>query len=254
MATYKKHGKNKKTREEKIVQKSTIAKFFGKLDIGAAMFEDWVSRNSKPILSIIGVIIVAVLGYLAYSNFVVKPRQEQAVNEMSQSMIYFNQAMQVDAGPDQDTLLMKTLNGAGSYGLLDIIDNYSGTDAANIAEYTAGMSYLKLRQYQKAIDHLQNFSSKDEFYPAIAKGAIGDAYSELKQPEQALKYYEDAANMRDNNFTTPKYLMKAAVMAIDLGQKDKAKTYLNKIEDKYPESSEASKVSALLGMAENSTK
>src|SRR5690625_3267538 len=251
MATYKKHVRTKKSREEKLEEQSTTAKVFGSLDYGASQFEDWVSRNRNAIFTVIGIIVVGVVGYLAYDNFYMKPRQEEAVKEMSEPLDYFNRAMQVDAGADRDTLFLKALNGSGGYGLLDIIDNYKGTDAANLANYSAGMAYLKLKEYKKAVNNLEKFSSKDEFYPAVAKGAIGDAFMENKQPENALKYYEEAANIRTNSFTTPKYLLKAGMTALDLGNNDKAKTLLQRIQKDYPETKEAERAQVYLGIAES---
>src|SRR5699024_6613481 len=131
----------------------------------------------------------------------------------------------------KDTLFIKSLHGAGSYGLLDIIDNYSGTDAANIAHYAAGMAYLNLGQYKNAVTQLEKFSSKDEIYTVLSKGAIGDAFSENGQPEEALKYYKQAADIRENAFTTPKYLLKAAMVAIELKKTDEAKKLLKRIKD-----------------------
>lgn len=250
MATYKKHGGNKKSREEKIEEGSTTAKVFDGLDSGASNFEVWVTKNQNIIFTIIGVIVVGVLGYLAYQNFVAQPRQEEAVKEMSQPLDYFNRAMTVDPGADRDTLFMKSLNGSGGYGLLDIIDNYKGTDAANIANYSAGMAYLNLKEYKKAVSYLEKFKGKDDIYPAVAKGAIGDAFMENGQPQKALKYYEEAANIRTNAFTTPRYLLKAGMAAVDLDEFDKAKALLNRIKKDYPDAEEADKALIFLGIAE----
>lgn len=252
MATYKKRGgKPKKTREEKIEQKSSIAKFFRKLDYGASVIQDWIARNRNPVFIVIGIVVVGALGYLAYDTFVVQPKQEEATKEISQPLSFYSQALQTEPGPDQDTLFIKSLNGSGGYGLLDIIDNYSGTDAANIAQYSAGISYLKLGEYEKAIEHLNKFSGKDEFFPAIAKGAIGDAYTENGQHKEALKYYEEAAKVRENKYTTPKYLLKAAITAINLEEFDKAENHLKRIKDEYDDSAEAEKASVYLGIAKH---
>lgn len=250
MATYKKHGnKPKKSATEKVAQKSTTAKFFTKLDYCATLFEDWVARNRKVLITLVGVVVVVILGYLAYDNFVLKPRQEEAVKEMGVPLKYFSQGLKTAPGPDRDTLFIRALHGAGGYGLLDIVDNYSGTDAANIAQYSSGMAFLKLGKYDEAIDHLEAFSGKDEFYPAVTKGALGDAFSEKGAPEKALTYYEQAANVRKNTYTTPRYLLKAAVTALQLDKKDKAQELLNRIKEKYPDSAEADKVSVYLGLA-----
>lgn len=252
MATYRKRNKgSKKSRGEKIEQRSATAKFFGKLDYLASSFEDWVSRNRAILFSVVGIIVIGVLGYLAYENFVLQPRQEEAVQEMSGSFDYFNRALQVEPGEDQDKLFDNALHGGGGFGLLDIIDNYKGTDAANLAYYAAGVAYLHQKEYDQAIEHLEKFKSKDEFLAAIAVGAIGDAYAGDNQPEKALEYYEKAANLRTNQYTTPKYLLKAGIAAIQVGNPDKAKALLNRLGKEYPDSSEADKVTAYLGMAEN---
>ncbi len=251
MATYKKRSRgSQKSREEKIEQRSAIAKFFGRLDFWASSFEDWVSRNRVVLFSIIGVIVIGVLGYLAYDNFILQPRQEEAVQEMSGSFDYFNRALQVDPGEDQNEFFERALHGGGGFGLLDIIENYKGTDAANLAYYAAGMAYLHQKEYDKAIEYLKKFKSKDEFLAAVAIGAIGDAYVGDDQPEKGLEYYERAANIRTNQYTTPKYLLKAGITAIQVGKNDKAKALLSRLEKEYPDSSEADNVTAYLGMAE----
>ncbi|NJX17603.1 tetratricopeptide repeat protein, partial [Tamlana crocina] len=95
-------------------------------------------------------------------------------------------------------------------------------------------------------DHLDDFKSDDQILAPLAKGAIGDAFLQLEQPEEALDYYEEAAQMRENNFTTPRFLMKAAVTAIKLGNGAAAEKYLTRIQKEYPDSAEANKVSVYL--------
>ncbi len=86
---------------------------------------------------------------------------------------------------------------------------------------------------------------------AVAKGGIGDAFSQLNQPEDALDYYEKAIAHSENEFTTPRFLYKAGVVAIELGQKDKALGYFERIKEKYPDSQEGNGIDALIGMAQN---
>ena len=144
------------------------------------------------------------------------------------------------------------MNGAeGKYGFLDIIEEYSGTKAANLAKYSAGMTYLNLQQYDEAISHLESFSSDDDIMGAMAKGGIGDAFSQLNQPEDALDYYEKAIAHSDNDFTAPRFLYKAGVVALELGQKDKALGYFERIKEDYPNAQEANGVEALIGLAQN---
>lgn len=253
MATYKKRGYKPNTKEEeqnKVEDESTTAEVFNTLDEGAGKTEAWVARNQKYIFIIIGAAAIVILGYLAYEEFVQEPNETEAANEMFQAQQYFDSALDA-SGAESDSLYNMALTGGeGKYGFLDIIDNYGRTDAANLANYYAGMAYLNTNNYQQAIDHLDDFDSDDEILAPLAKGGIGDAFMQLDQPEEALGYYEDAASMRSNDFTTPKFLLKAALTALSVGEAEKAEKYLTRIEDEFPNSSQADQVAGYLGQAQ----
>lgn len=251
MATYKKRGfkpKNKAEEKELEAQKSTTAEVFSTLDESASRSEQWVSRNQNYILGAIAVIAVVVLGYLAYNQFVQNPREESAANELYYPQQYFEQALNATS---RDSLYNLALNGAeGKYGFLDIIEEYSGTKAANLASYAAGMAYLNMQQYEQAIVHLENFTSDDAMLGALAKGGIGDAFMQLGQPEEALTYYEQAFKHNENNFTTPKFLYKAGITAVELGMNEKALTYFRRIKEEFPDAAEAATIDVFIGMAQ----
>lgn len=252
MATYKKRGfkpKNKEEEQERLENDSATAEVFSTLDESASKTEAWVAKNQKYILGFIGVIAVGVLGYLAYVQFVEKPMETNAANEMYYPQQYFDQALTNTA--QKDSLYNLALNGAeGKYGFLDIIEEYSGTKAANLASYSAGMSYLNLQKYQNAITHLENFSSDDAILGAMAKGGIGDAFMQLGQPKEALGYYDRAVNHSDNDYTAPKYLYKAGITALELGQSDAALKFFQRIKEEYSAADEARNIDAFIGIAE----
>ncbi|UBZ10214.1 hypothetical protein LDL79_15620 [Leeuwenhoekiella palythoae] len=251
MATYQKRGYKPKTKEEveeHVQEESTTAEVFESLDEGASKTEAWVENNQKPIFIGIGVIVVAVLGYLAFEKFIQEPKELEASNEMYQAQNYFNEA--VEGSVAKDSLFNLALSGGeGKYGFLDIIDNYGSTKAGNLAHYYAGMAYLNTNKYQEAIDQLDAFESEDAMLAPLAKGSIGDAFMQLDQPEEALSYYEEAASKSENNFVAPRFLLKAAKVAISLNENDKAVSFLNRIEEDYSESAEAGEVPLLLGVA-----
>ncbi|RUA11832.1 MAG: hypothetical protein DSY83_16060 [Flavobacteriia bacterium] len=253
MATYKKRGfKPKNKAEEAQVEEhdSTTAEVFNTLDEGASRTEAWVQKNQNYILGVIGAVAIGVLAYLGYHQFIQKPKEASAANELFYPQQYFDQALASET--EKDSLFTLALNGAeGKYGFLDIIEEYSGTKAANLAKYSAGMTYLNLQQYDEAISHLESFSSDDDIMGAMAKGGIGDAFSQLNQPGDALDYYEKAIAHSENEFTTPRFLYKAGVVAMELGEKDKALGYFERIKEDYPNAQEANGVEALIGMAQN---
>lgn len=250
MATYKKKykAKTKAEQEHNIEEGSTTAEVFNTLDETASKTEDFVAKNQKYIFIIIGLVAVVVLGSLAYKEFIAKPKQINAMNDMFQAQKYFDQAV---TGTAKDSLYNLALNGGeGKFGMLDVIEEYSGTPSANLASYYAGTAYLRLKDYKNAVEYLSNFKSDDEILAPLAKGNIGDAFVQLNQPEDALGYYEEAAKMRNNAYTTPMYLYKAGTIALDLGKVDKALTYFERIKEDFPNATEAATIDVFIGKAQ----
>jgi tetratricopeptide (TPR) repeat protein len=247
MATYKKRGYKVKTKEDKDKDvsaeqlDSTTAEVFNTLDETASKTEEWVAGNQKYIFIGIGAIAFVLLGYLIYSKVFSAPKEAEAANEVFQANSYFNQAIGVnindqvlDGIATRDSLFTLALNGGdGKFGYLNIIANYSGTNAANLANYSAGIAYLNLNEYKLAIKHLQEFSSDDIIIGSKAKGAIGDAFVQLNQLDDALGYYEKAFKHSKNDATTPVYLLKAGITALELGKGGTALEYFNRIENEY---------------------
>lgn len=253
MATYKKRGYKPKTKKEKVEiveENSTTAEVFKSLDEGASKTEQWVVKNQNYIFGVIGAIALVVLGYLGYNKFVAEPQQKEAMNEMYQAKKYFEEAVN---GVESDSLYNMALNGGeGKYGMLDIVNEYGGTPAANLANYYAGMAYLNLKDYQNAITYLSDFSSDDKMLNPISKGGIGDAFVQLEQLEEGLEYYEKAINASTNDFTTPLYLLKAARVSIDLGDNAKALDFLNRIKKEFSSSTEVTQADVLIGKVQAS--
>ena len=83
----------------------------------------------------------------------------------------------------------------------------------------------------------------------LAMGGIGDAFSQLGQMEEALSYYEKAANAKSNEFTAPRFLLKAAVTAISLNKPDVAIKHLETLKEEYSKSVEANQADVHLGRA-----
>ncbi|QLE00256.1 tetratricopeptide repeat protein [Galbibacter sp. BG1] len=251
MATYKKRGyKKPHQKEDHNVhdEHSTTEEVFSTLDESASKTEEWVARNQKYILGGIGIVVLVVLGFLGYQQFVLKPKEAEASNEMFFAQQYFDEAVNNTA---KDSLYGLALNGAeGKYGLIDIIDNYGGTKAANLAHYSAGMAYLNTQKYDQAIKYLEDFKSDDPILGALAKGGIGDAFVQLGQEEDALGYYEKAISHSDNDFTTPKFLFKAGVLSLQDGKAEKALKYFNRIKNEYSDSEEGRTIDIYIGKAE----
>ncbi|WP_185853418.1 tetratricopeptide repeat protein, partial [Blattabacterium cuenoti] len=119
-------------------------------------------------------------------------------------------------------------------GFSGIASKYPFTKAGNISKFYAGICYYKLGYYKESIKMMKNFSAKDEILPAIKYGMIGDAFTQMKNKKEALKNYIIAANIRENEITTPLYYYKAALLSFSMNQYKNSKHFLKKIENKYP--------------------
>jgi len=257
MATYNKRGyKPAKEKEVKevtedinvIEKNSATAGVFSTLDATASKTEDFVAKNQRIIIGVVGAIALLTVGYLAYQKFIVAPKQDEAANEMFVAQQNFQKATD---GVASDSLYKLALNGSeGKFGFVKIADEYSGTDAGNLANYYAGLAYLNTGKYTEAIDYLGKFKSEDIVLSALAKGAIGDAYSQKNQPKEALENYIKAAEANKNDFTTPRFLLKAGKTALALGNKEDALKYFTDIKDNFEASPEAASVDVLIGLAQ----
>ncbi|WP_291120201.1 tetratricopeptide repeat protein [Flavobacterium sp. UBA6135] len=257
MATYNKRGfkapkpKDIEDIEENVdvdVKNSTTAEVFSTLDENASKAEEWVAKNQKIIFGVVGVIAFLTVAYLLYGKFVTEPKEIEAAEEMFVAQQNFQQA--VDATTGQDSLFTLALNGAdGKYGFIKIAEEFSGTDAGNLANYYAGIAYLNIGKNTEAIAYLDKFSSKDIVLSALAKGAIGDAFAQRNQLKDALEYYEKAARMNSNELTTPRFLYKAGQTALTLGQKQEALNYFTEIKESYEAAPEARNIDGLIGLS-----
>lgn len=201
--------------------------------------EQFIEKNKNIIAYVIGGIALVILGIWGYNHFIKAPKAQKASEEMFVAQIYY----------EMDSLDL-ALNGDGNNaGFLEILDNYRHTPSGNLAHYYVGMIYLKKNQYEDAIDELKKFDGNDDIIGPMATGCIGDAYMELDNKEEALKYYIKAYKSSENNFTTPMYLMRAAWVHEDLGQWDKALKLYEKIRDEYKKSYEGNEINKYIARA-----
>lgn len=201
--------------------------------------EQFIEDNQKILLIIVGAVLAVVAIYMGYNKFYLAPLEEDAQEQMFVAEQYF----------EKDSLNL-ALNGDGMYlGFLDIADEYGSTKSGDLANYYAGISYLKLGQFEDAIDYLEDFNSDDKMVGPIATGGIGDAYWELGDVEQAISYFLKAAEQGDNEFITPLYLLKAGRVYESLDDYGKALELYERIESEYPKSYEGRKIEKFITRA-----
>jgi tetratricopeptide (TPR) repeat protein len=184
-----------------------------------------LSKIQKPLLGAIVAVLVLGGGWFAYQQYVVKPKEEKAAEALFKAEQYF--AM------DSSKLV---LNGDGQYkGVLNVISNFGGTKAANLAHYYAGISYLKLGEFDNAVKHLKDFSTDAKQVQLLATGCLGDAYAELNKKEEAIDAYKKAAaTFEEDETNASEYLFRAALLLETTGKTQEALELYKSLKTKFP--------------------
>lgn len=200
-------------------------------------------KNGKTILIVLGALVVLVGGFLAYKNFIQKPKIAEAQDKIFKAEEYFR----LDS-------FQLALNGDGvNPGFVRIAKNYSGTPQGNLANFYAGVSYLKLNQNQKAVDYLKEFNTDSKPVQQRAYKLLGDAYGDLGKGAEALDYYKKAAHhFEEDQMASADALFSAAYLAQHvLNKKDDAIALYKELKEKFPRTQqgfEADKYLAQLGV------
>jgi tetratricopeptide (TPR) repeat protein len=189
--------------------------------------EQFLEENYKTLLTGLSVIVVLVgLGWLA--KIYLNKRSDEAMSQMYQAERYL----------ESDSLKL-ALNGDGNYlGFLDIAKKYKYTNPGTLANYGAGICYLHLGDYENAIDYLEKNTNQDQVIGSLAIGATGDAFVELGDTDKGIDKYIEAADLADNSFNSPLFLMKAGEIYELNGKYSDALKIYERIEKEYPESTE----------------
>jgi tetratricopeptide (TPR) repeat protein len=203
---------------------------------------------SKPISYIGSAIIVLLAAWLIYKYTFKVPEQEKADKVVFVTQKYFSEFTN---STDSSKILLaaKVLNGDGvNPGALRIINQYSGTPAANLCEYYAGACYLHLGQFDKSIKYLKDFDANGATQiKSRALGMMGDASAELNKNDDALDYYKRAANVNTkDDYTSSEFLFRAALFAESTGKTKDAIDLFKKIKTDYPLTEKAADVDRYL--------
>ncbi|MEJ7768494.1 MAG: tetratricopeptide repeat protein [Chitinophagaceae bacterium] len=220
------NNKIKETTEQVMIENNIIADRPVESDVVERARGFW-AENNRIILIGLGIVLLGVVGFLAYKSLVTGPNETKASEAIFRAQDYFN----------QDSVRL-ALNGDNiNPGFLKIITRYDGTKAANLAHFYAGSCYLKLGDYNNAVKHLKEFSTDSKQIEARATALLGDAYSELGKKEDAAEQYDKAGKMFEkDDYNSPEYLFRAGYLYESMGKNKEAIAMYKLIKEKYAKS------------------
>lgn len=201
----------------------------------------FLEENSKSLLFIAAAVIVLVIIYFWYQNVYLKGRAEEASAKMYKAEQFIG----------VDSLANKAINGDAGYpGFEKIADEYNNTKSANLANLYLGGIYLRKGEYKKATEVLGKYTETGSVVAdPLALGMLGDAYSELKDYNQAITYYKKAAEKSSNKFTSPLFLKKLGLVYETQKKYKDAEAAYTKIKADFPASQEAAMIDEYIARA-----
>lgn len=200
----------------------------------------WIEKNAKRISWGVAIIALAILAYIAYNQYVVKPTKLEASNENAKAVVYFMNG-------DFD----KALNGddAECIGFKAIADEYGRYQEGKLAALYTGVIYFEKGEYETAAEYLSKFEADDLTFDPAASQLLGDTYVELQDYDNAIKAYKAAANSK-SQLIAPMSLKKLGILYLTQEQKEEAKKAFETIKNDYPTSSEAQDIDKYIAVAE----
>ena len=204
--------------------------------------QSFIEKNQKTVLGIATLVLVGIAAILLFNLLVKQPKAAEAKAEIFKAE---NQLA-------RDSFALALTNpGAGYSGFLEIIENYGGTPTGNTARYYAGVCYLNLGDYDKAIEYLGAVKPKGEVLSSMKFGNLGDAYSEKNEWDSAISNYRKAVTSGTNSALKSYYLMKLGMLLENRDDKAGALKAYKEIRDNYFDSAEAEKVGKFISRLES---
>lgn len=199
---------------------------------------EFYQENKNVIIgSAVAVLLAIVLG-IGY-HFYQKSQNKEAQRLMSTAEVHYLRG-EYDAalnGSDEDLTI----------GFEQIINNYGGTEAGNLARYYAAVSEYNLGNTEEALSYIKKYE--------VPQGILGVGplsfhaliLTELGRHKEAAQMYVNAAEWDKNESTTPYNYLEAAHAFFDAEDTAKARKYAQLITQEYPNSAEITEANRLLG-------
>lgn len=193
--------------------------------------EAFFEKNKKALIGGVIALVVIILGIFVYQNYISGPRESKASTELAKAQELFGM-QQYDVALKGDSV---------HTGFLTIISDYSGTDAANLANLYAGLCYANTDKWEDAVKYLDAYDSADDaMISPAAMAALGNAYAHVGNVDKAINALKKAASMADsqsindaNASLSPTFLLQAATLLESEKKVDEALNIYKEIKSKY---------------------
>lgn len=208
-------------------------------DISGQSIKEQFKSNKKLrlITFAVGGLLLLVLGYFAYRQFIWEPANEKSKDNYYVGLNY--------AAADSTDMAIDELAAHKN--------KYDGKIGGEVAQFVYARQLMAKGEFKKALEELEGVNVDDTYVRVMAVGLQGDCYSELKNYEKAADLYMEAAEMNINEMTTPGYLFKAALVAEEVKDFAKATELYERIKADYPSYSSTKQIEKYIARTKNKT-
>ena len=197
------------------------------------------SKTLKMAAIVVGAVALLAIIWFSYKQFIYNPANEKSKTAYWRAMVFLQN--------DEDDKALKEF--------VRVAKNYDGKIGGEISQYMAGRLYMDQGEFKTALKYLEKAELDDLYLGTLIIGLQGDCQTELGDFKQAVKLYEKAAKRKPNEFTTPMFLMKAALLhEVKLNNFAEADKMYKRIELEYFEYFRTNKIEKYLERAANKTK
>lgn len=200
------------------------------VDEALSTSEAFLIKNKNVLLGAVVALVVIVGGFLGYKHFISEPNELKASEAIFKGEQYF--------GADNFEVALKG-DRLGYAGFVKLADEFSGTDAGNLANAYAGLCYAQLGKYEDAIKYLDKFSGDDLLVAPSVMGALGNCYAQTGQLDKAAATLLKAADRANSLSISPIFLIQAGQILEKQGKNAEAVEAYKQVKNKYGNSYQA---------------
>lgn len=178
------------------------------------------NKTLKYITLVVGGLLIIVLGYFLYRQFVTIPNGEKSKESYIVGLNY--------AASDSTEMAIDELT--------SVVKKNDGYIGGEVAQFVLARQLMNKGEFEAALKELDGVDVNDTYVKSMAIGLKGDCESELGNYAKAANLYLEAADADENDFTTPMYLFKSAQCAEtkEVNNFEKSFELYTRIKDDFP--------------------
>ncbi len=234
-----------KENTDKISKKKSSKTQLDQGDNKVVRFQRFVENNRKLVMWVsFGIVAVTVLFFVirSWSEKKSEENMKMASVALNRILDYYNKADYMKSLYGDST---KMIRGQKVIGLIDIIDEYGGTEQAEIAKLYAGNCYLGMQKSREAISYFEKAIGADSKMVMMgANAGLGAANEMAGNYKTAIDNYDKASELADIEDVKFRYIYFSGLCSEKIGDKKTAEVKFRQIlvESTYSEFTNYAKI------------